>query len=574
MEMLTKKMLGDTDVAKAEEPKYDYSDENLTKLPPRALESYLAKKYGTDRYVRERSSVFEEASKNKISDRESILTGPELEALSLIFEKQIKQMKNKAKGGTAEQMELFAVGGLKDEGNTVDPVSGNEVPPGATQEEVRDDIPAQLSEGEFVFPADVVRYIGLEKLMNLRQEAKAGLARMEAMGQMGNADEATLPDDIPFTLDDLDTREETEDDVIKANIGTFVPPRFPTVQPYNPNVNPYQPTGVVPTPYMPYKPATGTGLLGASAQGAPETENRRYVNKTTGQVRMIPFNKATGKSLYPIPEGFVAEAETVKEEQPKQKTAKVQTAKVQDTSSGDDGDDDISTLGGARMDVGGREFAVGYNFDGSITLTDPKTKEFETYDKDSQIAKDVKSVTVGQIVDLAKVTPAGLTTTVINRGLEKIGVTLPGNTRIDDIKKKQKEAKNRLDNTPSGVGVDPTTGMTLDDMRSIQAGLEGKGTLTSSLTDDDVTKATEAGQRALDTLPDRSDVVTASQTQQVDSGSDDPSGGFSDEGFSGSGYGASEGSFGGIGDFNKGGLAKKKKPKVKKMKRGGLASKK
>ena len=83
-------------------------------------------------------------------------------------------MKNKAKGGVAEQMELFAEGGLKDEGGTVDPVSGNEVPPGATQEEVRDDIPAQLSEGEFVFPADVVRYIGLEKLMKIRQKAKAG----------------------------------------------------------------------------------------------------------------------------------------------------------------------------------------------------------------------------------------------------------------------------------------------------------------------------------------------------------------------------------------------------------------
>ena len=66
-----------------------------------------------------------------------------------------------------QQMELFSEGGLKDEGGTVDPVSGNDVPPGSTQEEVRDDIPAQLSEGEFVFPADVVRYIGLEKLMNL-----------------------------------------------------------------------------------------------------------------------------------------------------------------------------------------------------------------------------------------------------------------------------------------------------------------------------------------------------------------------------------------------------------------------
>ena len=97
-----------------------------------------------------------------------------------------------------EQMELFNQGGLKDEGGEVDPESGNDVPIGSTKKEVRDDIPAMLSEGEFVFPADVVRYIGLENLMRLRQDAKMGLKQMEAMGQMGNSDEATLPDDMPF----------------------------------------------------------------------------------------------------------------------------------------------------------------------------------------------------------------------------------------------------------------------------------------------------------------------------------------------------------------------------------------
>ena len=68
----------------------------------------------------------------------------------------------------AEQMELFEPvergfdeGGLMDEGGTVDPVSGNDVPPGSTQEEDRDDIPAQLSEGEFVFPAVVGVAAGL-----------------------------------------------------------------------------------------------------------------------------------------------------------------------------------------------------------------------------------------------------------------------------------------------------------------------------------------------------------------------------------------------------------------------------
>ena len=118
------------------------------------------------------------------------------------------------KGGTTmsmnKQMEMFDEGGLKEEGGTVDPVSGNDVPIGSTQEEVRDDIPAQLSEGEFVFPADVVRFIGLEKLMMMRQEAKAGLQRMEDMGQMGNSEEATMPDDMPFDINDLDMEDEQE----------------------------------------------------------------------------------------------------------------------------------------------------------------------------------------------------------------------------------------------------------------------------------------------------------------------------------------------------------------------------
>ena len=89
---------------------------------------------------------------------------------------------------------LFAEGGMNDDGGTVDPVSGNAVPPGAMQNEVRDDIDAKLSEGEFVIPADVVRYIGLERLMKLRDEAKQGLARMAEIGQMGNADQVKNPE--------------------------------------------------------------------------------------------------------------------------------------------------------------------------------------------------------------------------------------------------------------------------------------------------------------------------------------------------------------------------------------------
>ena len=121
-------------------------------------------------------------------------------------------------------VEGFGEGGLKDEGGTKDKESGNDVPSGSLKKEVRDDIPAMVSEGEFILPADVVRYHGLEKLMGLRQEAKAGLKVMEEMGQMGNSDEATIPDDLPFSLSDIMIVEEkAEGGVIHAQEGTDVP---------------------------------------------------------------------------------------------------------------------------------------------------------------------------------------------------------------------------------------------------------------------------------------------------------------------------------------------------------------
>ena len=103
-----------------------------------------------------------------------------------------------------EMNKLFAEGGVMQEGGTVDPVSGNEVPPGAMKEEVRDDIDAKLSEGEFVFPADVVRYVGLETLMKIRDKAKMGLQKMEEIGQMGNAEEVPDGEALHSGEDEMD----------------------------------------------------------------------------------------------------------------------------------------------------------------------------------------------------------------------------------------------------------------------------------------------------------------------------------------------------------------------------------
>ena len=128
---------------------------------------------------------------------------------------------------------LLEQGGMLQEGGTVDPVSGNDVPVGSMQEEVRDDIPAKLSEGEFVFPADVVRYIGLERLMQMRQAAKDGLKKMEAMGQMSNADEATEDDEGEFEskLDEImeEIEGEEEDETEMAVGGMAVDQQQPTM---------------------------------------------------------------------------------------------------------------------------------------------------------------------------------------------------------------------------------------------------------------------------------------------------------------------------------------------------------
>ena len=257
-------------------------------------------------------------------------------------------VKEAAKGGSmSKQMELFEEGGLKEEGGTVDPVSGNDVPIGSTQEEVRDDIPAQLSEGEFVFPADVVRFLGLNFLMELRQKAKAGLKRMEEMGQMGNSDEATLPDDIPFTIDDI---EMAEGGVVQAQAGTYVAPAIPinTTPSTNipvqnqqvQNTNVRKVTMRQPTNQQPYNPATFTGLLGPSAGGAPETITKTYVHPD-GRVKTITIIKATGKSLIPgeieraLADGFVEKIEPLKDEL-NVKPVTTGTTKVESVADGGD----------------------------------------------------------------------------------------------------------------------------------------------------------------------------------------------------------------------------------------------
>jgi hypothetical protein len=269
------------------------------------------------------------------------------------------------KGGLTmeKQMELFEDGGLNQEGGMVDTMSGNDVPIGSTRAEVRDDIPAMLSQGEFVFPADVVRYFGLERLMEMRQQAKMGLKKMEAMGQMGNSEEATMPDDLPFSPEDLMFEGEDDDmegyaagGLIKAQQGAFVPNPMTGVGGYQPsmfndgsmNIAPATmatPSGTVPsnatgtaTGYLPsfvnqpvpstVAPVTSTTTTGTTGTApapttpadtpfVPEVGNvytfKKYINPTTNEIRDIPFY--FNDPVIPIPDGFIPYDATAQAEQ-------------------------------------------------------------------------------------------------------------------------------------------------------------------------------------------------------------------------------------------------------------------
>ena len=235
-----------------------------------------------------------------------------------------------------EQMSMFNEGGLLDEGGEVDKESGNKVPIGGTKEGVRDDIPAMLSEGEFVFPEDVTRYHGLEKLMTLRQEAKMGLKKMEAMGQMGNSEEATIPDDLPFTMDDLilvvgeKEPKEKDDEPIKAQAGTFVPANqqlnnmgvigfqesmygqqglqnpVATVMPQVP-ASSVAPTVQAPQPMTGYSAPTVPATPVQQTDFVPEPSDVykpvKYINPTTGETMTI--NEYQGNPVSAVPAGFI-----------------------------------------------------------------------------------------------------------------------------------------------------------------------------------------------------------------------------------------------------------------------------
>ena len=552
--------------------------------------------------------LYEAALKKNITKEELDFMLPML--IELQKDKDIANAKKitKAKGGSiSNQMEMFEEGGLKDEGGTVDPISGNDVPSGSTQEEVRDDIPAQLSEGEFVFPADVVRYLGLEKLMTLRQEAKQGLKTMEDMGQMGNSEEATMRDDMPFDINDIDMEDEEEynsEDMEMAQGGVvYAATGFGgTVTSAAPNITTKasnfgntatrtpQPKTYTPPP-LPTAAPTGGFKYGAT-KGAAESklsfdnlfkdaggadEYRTYVNDAGAEIQ-VPFKNGKLMTGFTIPEGY------------KLKTEKVDTAKTQSTgikstrpTQQDDGGNDAPSL----TEQGYRE-GQNVTFMGGTNVNGRRTGS-----RDIGVSIDIPGGIQGFLGS------GGITGAILNaitgnypKGT-MMGITIKGDPQKIKYVTPEKYKKLMKDTKAGDDFLDQfAKERSIQDDEGPRGIGKGKDTKLKTTAQDPLTASQSRAQtqnRLAASTPqvdNRTDSGTYDPTGGQDSGSGDmttqsgrdSSYGTSNEeesgGSAGNTAGDSAGSYGGMGDFNIGGLAgkKKQKTKVKKMKRGGLAS--
>ena len=204
-----------------------------------------------------------------------------------------------AEGGQVMAIDEQTEMAFKDRPPRRDPVSGNEVPPGAMPSEVRDDIPAQLSEGEYVVPADVLQYYGIKFFEDLRNTAKMELSGLEEGGRIGG-EPVEGQDDLPFSADELETYEDGEEAPVQA-------------------FDEGGPVTEMETPYF---------------MGGNKSSVRTYVNDA-GLKMYIRF--VNGIAIPPIPTGYYEEGATTT-------TSPVSPVNVSSNEDNDDATNDVNNF--------------------------------------------------------------------------------------------------------------------------------------------------------------------------------------------------------------------------------------
>jgi len=211
-----------------------------------------------------------------------------------------------AEGGMVEDNQmnrLMAEGGMADDGMAVEPTTGNEIPPGSLANEVRDDIDAKLSEGEYIVPADVVRYFGVRFFEDLRMQAKQGLSQMDAQGRIGGT--AVNQNGVPLEGEDEELTPEEEQMLMEA-LGQ----------------SGGAPVGMAEGGFASRNPAFGAVGFDRSAFSMPQAggfESRVYYNPATKEKRSFQF--MNGSPVGAIPAGFVPYTEGMENQAPVTPTA-------------------------------------------------------------------------------------------------------------------------------------------------------------------------------------------------------------------------------------------------------------
>lgn len=105
----------------------------------------------------------------------------------------------------------------------IDPISGNKIPFGASAKEVRDDIPIMASENEYVIPANVVRFLGLEKIEKMVGKAKEALAEMGNLMGEDDSDGMVEDEELPFDPNELEGVPHLAEGGVVADTGFGFP---------------------------------------------------------------------------------------------------------------------------------------------------------------------------------------------------------------------------------------------------------------------------------------------------------------------------------------------------------------
>jgi len=189
-------------------------------------------------------------------------------------------------------------------GEATEAPPATELPAGAIPEDVADDVHAQVSKGEYIIPANIVRFLGVEKLEGLVAKAQAKLQELEDSGRMGVKNEEKAADQVMpgFATGGLVTNPNKSTQALSTTpvMAQFKGPSGDTI---NVQLVNGQPTTPVPAGYTQVQTSTGQGNTALT----PNQVASNQVQKNTSQMNTQAATGQASSTLPPLSQGQQAD---------------------------------------------------------------------------------------------------------------------------------------------------------------------------------------------------------------------------------------------------------------------------